>query len=1386
MSTKLKQRVPISRDTHLGPPRQRWRNFLVDWSMMARLVALLIGQVFVRASALGRSFVRALANVSAVGSRVVTAMRPEQRAERFRLDSVGHCFCWKKVATALGLLNWGKLVCLLLLTGWLSVAQADFDPNDSLILYLPFDGDAKDASGNGHHGAVNGAQLTTDRFGSPDSAYQFHQDKGRDDYIEITDTSALDLTNTDFTLSAWICQTKWNYNYSGVIFSKRNKKEGWHFAIQGKGGDGQYDANTGWLKCRLSGTDGQKMYSHQKVKLCNKVGWSHVVFTYDFSAKKGTMYINGEKVREKKKPLYSPKSTGAKLLIGHDPNDDIGGKLEHPHKFFGKLDDLRIYNRTLSSSEVRTLHQSNPSNQRPKIEILSVTQGASKLDWTVNWTGSDPDGDRMTYKVILNGNPVDKCTKQNVSSQQTFSCVLPNLEYGKEYFLYVEATDGEAADENDPVRKFFRFTTPQNEAPSKPEPIEIVSENDGTSWNNGATGVDSTAPLKFRWKESQDPENEEVKYQFCYRKNAGEDSDNCYSPQTSTSKTLPAKRFDYGTTYQWWIKAEDSYTNKVESERWTFTTEAAPVKLTLEAKSGHANTLLEWNITNDAHVARYRVIRDGAEIELAKAPADSCYDGIINDPPADDFCYNQEKLASGTEYCYRIEALDNMDKIRYTSNEACVIFGVTTLEMKDSGGLKGEQVSVPIHIPNGGNLRIGASDIWLKYDSSVITFKKQVKNTPITIEYVPDFAVQDEKIDTPMKVVRISLEYQGPEVKPPPIQGEGPLVEVLFEAIGEHGSSSPLELVEFVKVKNGSTLYDHENNRILLNLATTGRFNVKKATRDGTRWTGPRFYVGEAYVRGDLNGNATIQTVDARIARFIGIGRLVATSEQSIAGDINGDGQVDSADANMIIYYALNSEWPRVEEKTRRARRDSKPILISLDDVNGVSGSEVTTTLYFNNLADLAALNLAIVYDTNVIEKVVKVERTGLAAAARMMFYEAGEGMLRINMDTQTPIKGSGAFATITLRLATGNAIRSTPLTIAGAHLYDLAGRDFVISALMRAIKARHGNATITDIPEQTVMGPYSATGTIVDQQGNPIAGVTVQVGHQTAVSNENGYWAVTGLAEGGYTVAATQDDYRFDLETCMVGDGQQNCQLSLVGTKKPTPAACQLYAVHDGKLNNSQFFCVALDDYQVNPLGPLYEGRDIEAIAIHPKTNMIYVASGNNASFGNPTGFLYQLDGQTGELIDYCGTGYHEIGDLAFSADGTLWAWAKGVGLIKIELPSCETTLVIPSDILVEGLTISKEQGRTVFYGSVNTELWRYDMDAGILGVACTNLLGETEALDMMVDNSLLTGTHDDETFSLRAFDPIACQIIANADIPTQQFDDVEGIALPVEACTK
>ena len=69
-----------------------------------------------------------------------------------------------------------------------------------LVAYYPFNGNAKDESGNGHDGDVKGATLANDRNGNSNSAYYFD---GADDYINLGNDDDFNFGESDFSISLW-------------------------------------------------------------------------------------------------------------------------------------------------------------------------------------------------------------------------------------------------------------------------------------------------------------------------------------------------------------------------------------------------------------------------------------------------------------------------------------------------------------------------------------------------------------------------------------------------------------------------------------------------------------------------------------------------------------------------------------------------------------------------------------------------------------------------------------------------------------------------------------------------------------------------------------------------------------------------------------------------------------------------------------------------------------------------------------------------------------------------------------------------------------------------------------------------------------------------------
>lgn len=218
--------------------------------------------------------------------------------------------------------------------------------NDGLVAYYPFNGNANDVSGNGNHGTEQGGvALTEDRFGNANSAYSFD---GVDDYINIPRSDSIEPANS-LTVSAWVNPddvSSWHQ-----IITKRfsESNDPYNSYILTTSNDG---ASNKWLFAVSNGSAGSQTLLNSTDTIASNA-WSYIVGTYDGSAM--NFYINGALV-------------GSTLKTGDIGYSDlslrIGRAIGGVQSFKGNIDDIRIYNRALTESEIQTLF----STSNPKVD----------------------------------------------------------------------------------------------------------------------------------------------------------------------------------------------------------------------------------------------------------------------------------------------------------------------------------------------------------------------------------------------------------------------------------------------------------------------------------------------------------------------------------------------------------------------------------------------------------------------------------------------------------------------------------------------------------------------------------------------------------------------------------------------------------------------------------------------------------------------------------------------------------------------------------------------------------------------------------------------------------------------------------------------------------
>jgi len=206
---------------------------------------------------------------------------------------------------------------------------------NGLVAYYPFNGNANGESGNGNNGTVNGATLTTDRKGNVNSAYSFD---GVNDLIEIPDSSTLDVKK--LTMSTWIYRVGDcpSVHDTCMIFNKD-----YEYGIQ-SGNELKWAVNL----LENGATKGSNWRS-TGIIIPAQV-WVNVVLTFDGSKVK--VYSNG--VLQSQVSWTGDIQQNAYVArIGN--RGDLNGYTNHS-SFYGFIDDIRIYNRALSASEIQVLY----------------------------------------------------------------------------------------------------------------------------------------------------------------------------------------------------------------------------------------------------------------------------------------------------------------------------------------------------------------------------------------------------------------------------------------------------------------------------------------------------------------------------------------------------------------------------------------------------------------------------------------------------------------------------------------------------------------------------------------------------------------------------------------------------------------------------------------------------------------------------------------------------------------------------------------------------------------------------------------------------------------------------------------------------------------------
>lgn len=267
----------------------------------------------------------------------------------------------------------------------------------SQVLYLQFNGSIEDVTGNATKASEQVA-YTADRFGVANGAANFRgaTANGNGDIVELSGTT---FVNASTTISVWYKVALADYTGSRFMFGDAVERGyflevggdlGWmKFATSHEvvGGTPVHNFGTAWTDPNGDGSiGGQTLFDYTgSLQTLTDGVWVQLVMTYDATTSLKTIFINGAKIMQVDIDLDATEwiLKGLQIADVNDANETItgsdtklalgyaGSKLntstgwavyaDNQNSYKGLMDDLRIWNKALTESEVTTLYNSeNP------------------------------------------------------------------------------------------------------------------------------------------------------------------------------------------------------------------------------------------------------------------------------------------------------------------------------------------------------------------------------------------------------------------------------------------------------------------------------------------------------------------------------------------------------------------------------------------------------------------------------------------------------------------------------------------------------------------------------------------------------------------------------------------------------------------------------------------------------------------------------------------------------------------------------------------------------------------------------------------------------------------------------------------------------------------
>ncbi len=319
----------------------------------------------------------------------------------------------------------------------------------TMVLYMPFEGGSnstytKDYSGYGNDGTVTSA--TWNRTGGKvGGGYEFDSNG----FINISSSPVLNPTSA-ITIESWIYMDSINNatQYNRVLI-----KEGQYRIYQDNSGSS--------ISSYINTSNGEDWCTFTNWENVSLNKWYHLVMTYDSNSGNIKSYRNG---------VLNATCAHSGTLTVTSNNLFIGGKNEE-QRFNGSIDEVSIYNYSLSAEQIRANYQAGIENHTPNVIVSQETSLGE------NWKCEVTPNDGYVDGNILNSSEKEI---ENVAPEITTPTFSPTTAYTNND-ISCNATPTDAENETLTVEYFWYNSTGN-----------VVVSGNKTGLSNGTNIVIST------------------------------------------------------------------------------------------------------------------------------------------------------------------------------------------------------------------------------------------------------------------------------------------------------------------------------------------------------------------------------------------------------------------------------------------------------------------------------------------------------------------------------------------------------------------------------------------------------------------------------------------------------------------------------------------------------------------------------------------------------------------------------------------------------------------------------------------------------------------------------------------------------------------------------